>query len=165
MDAIEALKTRRSVRAYDSREVTREILTDLVDCGRLAPSGMNVQPWDFVVITAADTRQRLGDLCEYGGFIAEAPACIAVVGREERFTVQDTACAATCIMVAARAHGLCSCWVHVQGKPIEREVNRLLGVPADRHVICLLAVGYGETPPPPAKRPLADVLHWERLAD
>jgi len=165
MDAIEALKTRRSVRAYDSRPVPREVLSDLVDCGRLAPSGMNVQPWDFVVVTAADTRQRLGELCEYGGFIADAPACIAVVGREERFTVQDTACAATCIMVGARAHGLCSCWVQVQGSPVERDVNRVLGVPADRHTICLIALGHGETPPPPPKRALDDVVHWEHFGD
>ena len=161
MDAIEALKTRRSVRAYAAKPVAKEILEDLVDCGRLAPSAMNIQPWDFVVVTDAEKRADLADLCEYGGFIADAPACIAVVGREERFAVTDAACAATCILLAARAHELCSCWVQVQGNPAEKEIGKVLGLPSDRHVICLLAIGHGEVPPPPPKKALTDVLHWE----
>ena len=53
MDAILALKTRRSVRAYEPRPVPREIIEDIIDCGRLAASANNVQPWEFVVVTEA----------------------------------------------------------------------------------------------------------------
>ncbi|HAI85465.1 MAG TPA: nitroreductase family protein, partial [Firmicutes bacterium] len=50
MDAIEAIKGRRSVRRYLSDSVPREIIEDIVDCGRLAPSARNDQPWEFVVV-------------------------------------------------------------------------------------------------------------------
>lgn len=160
MDAIEALKTRRSVRAYTAKPVAKEVLEDLVDCARMAPTAMNVQPWRFVVVTNPDTRRTLADLCEYGGFLAEAPACIAIVGDEAKFVVQDTACAATYLLVAARAHGLCGCWVHVWGKEHERDIARVLQVPPTHRVICLLAVGHGELPVAPPKKPLDQVLSW-----
>ena len=72
MDAIMALKTRRSVRTYERLPVPREIIEDVIDCGRLAASANNVQPWEFVVVTEAGMRRRLADIAEYGKFIAEA---------------------------------------------------------------------------------------------
>ncbi len=61
MDAIEALKTRRCVRAYLNKPVPREIIEDLIDCGRLAASAINIQPCEFVVVTDAAVRQQLAD--------------------------------------------------------------------------------------------------------
>ncbi|MBI2301266.1 MAG: nitroreductase family protein [Armatimonadetes bacterium] len=165
MDAIEALKSRRSVRAYTAKPVAREILEELVDCARLAPSGMNVQPCDFVVITDAETRERIAEICEYGPFIAEAPACIMLVCREEGLFLEDAACAALSVMVAARAHELGTCWVHAFGKDCEHELGATAGVPKDHRVVCVLAVGYGDFPPPPPKRELSEVLHWDRFVE
>ncbi|HRZ17097.1 MAG TPA: nitroreductase family protein, partial [Candidatus Hydrogenedentes bacterium] len=52
MDALEALRTRRSVRRYaPGREIPRDTLGQIVDCGRLAASARNTQPWEFVVVT------------------------------------------------------------------------------------------------------------------
>jgi len=51
MDCIEALKTRRSVRAYTGEPVPREVIEDIIDCGRLAATAINIQPWEFVVVT------------------------------------------------------------------------------------------------------------------
>ena len=53
MECIEALKTRRSVRAYTGEPVPRAVIEDIVDCGRLAASAINIQPWEFVVVTDA----------------------------------------------------------------------------------------------------------------
>jgi nitroreductase len=62
LDAIEAIKTRRSVRRFEDREVPKEIIEDLIDCGRLAPSGRGVHPWEFIVVTNKETRRRIADL-------------------------------------------------------------------------------------------------------
>lgn len=164
MDALEALKTRRSVRAYSMRRVPAEVLEELVNCARLAPSAMNLQPCEFVVITDPEVRAELAELCDYGTFIAEAPACIMVVARPEGHYLEDAACAATYLMVAARAHELGSCWVHAHDKPYEHDLGDLVGVPKELRVICLIAVGHGELPPPPPKRELAEVLHRERYS-
>jgi len=59
MDAIEVLKTRRSVRTYRSGTVPKEILEEIIDCGRLAPSANNGQPWEFVVVTDSGMRRKI----------------------------------------------------------------------------------------------------------
>ena len=86
MDAIEAIKTRRSVRRYTSEPIPDEVLEELIDCARLAPSGHNEQPWTFVVITDPEVRERLAQEAKKGRFIAEAPACVAVFCRTDAAT-------------------------------------------------------------------------------
>ena len=164
MDAIEALKTRRSIRAYTERAVAREVIEDLVDCGRLAATGRNVQPWEFIVITEAATRNRLAQLAPNGPFIAVAPVCIAVVCREETYYIEDGAAATQNILLAAHAHGLGACWVAGDKKPYADEVRRILGAPDGYKLLSLIPIGYTqERPSPPGKRPLTDVIHWEQF--
>lgn len=163
MDAIEALKTRRSMRAYNQKPVDPAALEEIVDCARLAPSGMNLQPCEFIVVDEREHREDLAASSEFGGFIAEAPVCVAVVAKETGHYLQDAACAATCLMLAARAHELGSCWVHVHDKSGEADVAEMLAVPAGYRVICLIAIGHGEFPPPPPKRALGEVVHFERF--
>ena len=59
MEAIECLKTRRSTRSYRTDPVPREVIEDIIDCGRLAATGNNVQPWRFVVVTDPAKRAEL----------------------------------------------------------------------------------------------------------
>jgi len=59
MDAIEVLKTRRSVRAYTHGPVPRKIIEDIVDCGRLAATAIDIQPWEFVVVTNPEVLRRI----------------------------------------------------------------------------------------------------------
>jgi len=83
MDALEVLRERRSVRAYDAtRPVAREQIETMVDCARFAATARNVQPWEFVVVTDPAVRASLAALAANGPFIADAPVCIAVVCRE-----------------------------------------------------------------------------------
>ena len=90
MDALEALRTRRSVRRYDpAREIPRETLEQIVDCGRLAASARNTQPWEFVVVTDAARRADIAALAAHGRFIADAPACIAVFCRHRDHPPED----------------------------------------------------------------------------
>ena len=59
MDAIEVLKTRRSVRTYKGEPVPRKIIEDIVDCGRLAATANNMQPWEFVVVAEPGMLRRI----------------------------------------------------------------------------------------------------------
>src|SRR5512140_764437 len=106
MDAIEVLKSRRSVRAYLATPVPKIILEDLIDCGRLAASANNLQPWEFVVVTDAATLRWLAQTATYGAFIATAPACIAVFCRDTKYFLEDGSAATQNILLAACAHGL-----------------------------------------------------------
>lgn len=161
MEAIEALKTRRSVRSFQERPVPREIVEDIVDCGRLAATARNIQPCEFVVVTDPEFRSELADITEYGKFIAQAPVCIVVLAHDTKYYLEDGAAAAQNILVAARAHGLGSCWVAGDKKPYANEIRELTGAPEDYRLVCLIAIGYPGEIPQPAKRPLEEVLHWE----
>ncbi len=162
MDVLEALKTRRSIRQYQTKPVPREVLDDIVDCARLSPTANNKQPWSFVVVTDAAVRQRVADFTEYGKFIAIAPALVVVFCEDCKYYMEDGAAATMAVLLAAHGHGLGTCWVAGDKKPYAAELNRLLGVPPTVKLISLIPVGYPAAVPKPSKRPLADVLHRER---
>ena len=161
MDAIEALKTRRSVRAYQPHPAPRQVLADLVDCGRLAASAINIQPWEFVVVTSAEGRQAIAGLTDHGKHIAAAAACIAVLSRETKYYLEDGSAATQNILLAAHAHGLGACWIAGDKKPYGDAIRSLLGAPDGFKLVSLIAVGYPDEQPVKEKRPLEDVLHWE----
>ncbi|MGE5528113.1 MAG: nitroreductase family protein [Patescibacteria group bacterium] len=164
MDAIEALKTRRSIRRYEPRPVPREILLDILDCARLAPSGYNRQHWVFVCVTEKALRERLAGEAEYGRFIAEAGACVAVFGlRGTECLVEDCCAAAENIIIAARAHGLGTCWVNSHRKEHSARIEEILGCPAEYELVALIAVGYAAEHPVREKKPLSEVMRWERF--
>ncbi len=163
MEALEALKTRRSVRAYTNEPVAREIIADVIDCGRLAASANNAQPWEFVAVTDRDMLSRIAAATDYGKFIAGAAACIAVLSRDTKYYLEDSSAATQNILVAARAHGLGTCWVAGDKKAHGPVVCRLLGAPPDYRLVSLVALGHPAEDPRKDKRPLADVLHWEKF--
>lgn len=163
MDAIEAIKTRRSCREFLADPVDRAVIEDLIDCARFAPSGRGEQPWEFVVITDQHLRERIAALTSYGKFIAQVPVCVAIFCRDTTYYLEDGAAATQNILLAANAHGLSSCWVAGDKKPYAEEIRALLGVPEEFKLVSLLAVGYAKPVPPRQKRPLEEILHWDRF--
>jgi len=164
MDAMEALRTRRSVRAYSSRAVEPGLIEQMVDAGRLAATARNVQPWEFVVVTDPGIRRKLAEISDYGKFIAEAPVCIAVFCEDGKYYLEDGSAATQNILVAATALGLGSCWVAGDKKPYAGQIGELLGVPKSRRLVSMVAVGYPKSlPERAAKRALDEVLHREKF--
>ena len=163
MDAIEALRGRRSVRAYETgKAIPKETLELLVDCGRLAATGRNVQPWEFIVITMPEKLREVAAITEYGKFIADCPACIAVVCEDTKYYIEDGAAATQNIMVAAWSLGIASCWVAGDKKVYADQLRKLVGAPDTHKLLSLIALGYAAKVPSPKKRPLDEVLHWEQ---
>jgi nitroreductase len=163
MDAIEMLKTRRSVRAYTRASIPRKIIEEIVDCGRLAPTANNVQPWEFVVVTDPELLRRIAVIADYGKFIADAPACVVVLSRDTKYYLEDGSAATQNILLAARAYGLGSCWVAGDKKPYASEICRLVGAPPGYKLVSLIPIGYSAESPEKTKRPLTDVLHLEKF--
>ncbi|MCX6617657.1 MAG: nitroreductase family protein [Acidobacteria bacterium] len=163
MQPIELLKTRRSIRAYTPQAVPREIIEDIIDCGRLAPTARNEQPWEFVVVTDKALRSRIAQAADYGRFIADAPACVAVLSRQTKYYLEDGSAATLNILLAAHAHGLGACWVAGDKKPYAARVVQMVGAPEDYRLISLVSIGYPAEKPETRKRPLREMLHWERF--
>jgi nitroreductase len=162
MDAIEVLKTRRSVRAYRDEPLPRKVIEDVIDCGRLAATAVNIQPWEFVVVTEPEMLRRIAETTDHGRFIAQAPACVLVLCADTKYYLEDGSAATENILLAARAHGLGSCWVAGDKKPYASQISRLVGAPRDYKLVSLIPIGYPAENPRQGKRPLSAVLHWEK---
>lgn len=163
MDAIAMLKTRRSIRTYLDKPVPKDIISDIVDCGRLAATAMNRQPWHFVVICDRKRREHIASLTDYGKFIAQAPVCIAVFGREVTHRVEDCSAATQNILLAAKAHNLASCWIAGDKKPYSAEIEEYLGAPRGVKLFSLITIGYSDAESNVEKKPLEEVIHWEKF--
>jgi nitroreductase len=89
MDALEAIQRRRSVREYTGDAIPREDIEKIVDAGRLAATGNNKQPWDFIVITKKDMIEKLKVASQW---MENAGAIIAVVlDPSSRWWIEDGA--------------------------------------------------------------------------
>ncbi len=160
MEALEAIKKRRSVRNFTGAAIPREDLEKIVEAGRLAASGSNRQPWDFIVVT---DREMLSHFQAAAAWIEKAAAVIAVVlDPYSRWWVEDGSAAVENMLIAATALGYGSCWMEGYTLPLEDEFKRLLGVPKGKRLLTLIPLGVPEAWPTVEKRPLEDVLHWEK---
>jgi len=163
MDLFDAIRARASVRSLEPAEVTDEDLEQILDAGRRAPSGMNVQPLQYVVIRDRATLERLGKV---QGFIADASVAIAIVADPgaSKFWLEDASAAAENMLLAIAALGYGSTWV--EGTLLRREdwAKELLGVPDHLRLIILLPIGKpASTPSQAAKKPLGELVHHERF--
>jgi nitroreductase len=128
----------------------------------LAATAINIQPWEFIVVTDPEVLRRIAQTTDHGKFIAHASVCVVVLCRDTKYYLEDGSAATENILLAARAHGLGSCWVAGDKKPYGPDICRLVGAPQGYRLISLIPIGYPAESPEKTKRPLSDVLHWEK---
>jgi len=160
MDAIKCIKTRRSITKYKPDKIEKEIIEDIIDCARLAPTANNIQPWEFIVVDNKEIKDQLAEITDYGKFIKEAPVCIVVFCKDTKYYLEDGSAATQNILLAANAYGLGTCWVAGDKKPYADKIRKLLNVPEGYKLISLISMGYPAEKPSPSKRALNEVLHW-----
>ena len=162
MNALEAIRKRRSVRKYTGEPIPGEDLEKIVNAGRLAATGSNRQPWDFVVVTDRAMIERLKVAAEW---MDKAAAIIAVVmDPSSRWWVEDGSAAVENMLIASTALGYGSCWLEGYTLPHEEEFKKLLDVPKVKRLLTLIPIGVPVAEPTgeKKKRSLEEVLHWER---
>ena len=133
MDVLEAIKERRSVRAFTDEKVSEEDVERLLEAARWAPSAGNTQPLELVVVKAVETKRKLSEAALNQTLIQKAPVVIVVCADvtrssrgygsrgEQLYSIQDTAAATENILLAAQELGLATCWV---GAFHEKEVAK-----------------------------------------
>ena len=163
MNAIGVLKSRRSIRTYTTQPVKRSVIEQIVDCARLAPTAMNDQPWDFVVLTGKEDLGRVPPMLGHGEFIANSAFAVLVFARPTDYAVEDCCAATENLLIAGTAYGLGSCWVAGTKQAYGPAVAKAFGAPEDRQLIAIVSFGYPAEEPQIEKRALADVLHWEHF--
>ncbi|HKZ94576.1 MAG TPA: nitroreductase family protein [Candidatus Bathyarchaeia archaeon] len=171
MDVIEAIKSRRSVRAFTDQPVSEEEVEKLIDAARWAPSAGNIQPWEFIVARDPEVKRGLCEAALNQKFIEEAPVVIVVCANPARsgqgygsrginlYCLQDTAAATQNILLAAHAMELATCWV---GAFKEEKAKQVLNAPDGLRPIAIIPVGHAdENPRARPRRSLSDIVHRE----
>jgi len=169
MDIHALIRARRSVRAYQNRPLSDEVLARLLEAARWAPSARNLQPYRFVVVRDEDRRQALARAANEQLFIAGAPVVIAAVSLEPERVMScevptypvDVAIAVDHLTLAAAAEGLGTCWI---GAFQQAAVKEILGVPDTCKVVILLPVGYpADEPGERIRKPLEELVCREQF--
>jgi nitroreductase len=161
MSLYELIVSRRSIRQFRPALISQEILRDVVNAGRLAPSAANRQPLEFIVVDEESKRKQLFPCLKWAGYIApngnpkpgQEPQAYVVVlvntGIREKGFERDSGAAIENMILAAWEKGIGSCWIISADKA---RVKTLFNVPASYKVDSVIAFGY------PAEDPVIEDL-------
>jgi nitroreductase len=160
------LKARRSIRRYRPDPVPEEMLEQILEAGRCAPSASNRQPWNFVVVRDQAVLQQVAEHAVYyvirWAHVREAPLLIVLCGNvkgQSQFLGEDIGLAGGQMMLQAKALGLGTCWL---GGLDRKAIADTLKLPENLKVVGLLTVGFpAEDPPPTSRKPLEAIVHYD----
>lgn len=167
MNIFDVIKTRRSVRKYQLREVEKEKLETILNAINSAPSAGNLQAYQVYLVTDQSLKKQLVKAALDQEFIAQAPVVLVFCTDPDRsrkygergrtlYSIQDTTIAVAYAQLAATALGLATCWV---GAFDEQQVSKILKLPQNHRPIVILPIGYpAESPEPTPRRPISDLV-------
>lgn len=152
MNFIELVSTRYSVRSYLPKEVEQDKLSHILECGRLAPSAANYQPWSVKVVRSADMKKKIADTYS-GKWLTQAPLILVFCGDHGKawkrkdgkdHTDVDIAIIVDHITLAAAEQGLGTCWICNFDV---KKCAEALALPEGTEPIVLLPLGYPANEP------------------
>jgi nitroreductase len=186
MDFLEVLSTRRSIRGYTDRQVSREDVQDLLNKAVMAPSASNGQPWTFGIIQSPElladlsTRTKayllaalptMPSLEKYRGLFTKpdmdifhgAGTLVMIIATSDRPNAAiDCALAAENLMLAAREKGLGSCWIGFASAYCSQpEVKNELGIPEEYRIVAPIVLGYPKGSFSVMTHKAPEILFWK----
>ncbi len=171
MDVYEAIRTRRSVRAYQNKTVEDEKLRRIFEATRLAPSASNRQPWKFIIVRDEKIRRDLVKAANGQQFVGEAPVVVVAVALRPEHVMScdvpsyavDLAIAIDHITLVAVAEGLGTCWI---GAFNQQKTREILKIPESCKIVALLPLGYpvGDGGPK-MRKPLEEIVCYDKFQE
>ncbi len=166
MDVMQAIKGRRSIRSYSSREVEDDKLKMVLEAGRLAPSASNMQDLKFIIVKDESTRNGLVEATGGQNFVGTAPVVLVGCGTAERVMhcgqltyPIDVSIAMSFMLLEAYELGLGTCWM---GHFDENKVKKILAIPEQIRVVAMTPLGYpSEEPEPRPRKKLSEFASFE----
>ena len=166
MEALQAIKTRRSIRKFLDKPVSREMIRELLEAAMFAPSAGNEQPWQFIVIEDPALLDAIPRICATASMCRQSPVTIMVcadssLSKYPDFWVQDCSAAVENVLLAAHAQGLGAVWAGVY--PLKDRVaafQKHLGLPEEITPFALVAVGFPAETPATPQRYKEDRVHY-----
>ena len=166
MDFLELARKRYSVRSYRADPVEKEKLERILEAARLAPTAVNIQPFQLLVIPTAGRKSELLQIYNKKWFV-QPPVVICACGIPGKNWVRkdgknyndvDVAIVMDHLILAATAEGLGTCWIGAFDPGAAKE---FLNLPAGVEPIAFTPVGYAADRPPAKKRkPLSELVRY-----
>jgi nitroreductase len=147
MDVVNAIRTRKSVRAFLDKPIEEDKLYAVLEAARLAPSASNRQEWRFIVVRNPTSRKKIAEAANNQIFLSAAPVILVACAETDNHVMScgqlsypiDVAIALDHITLAAVELGLGTCWI---GAFNEQLVKKILHVPEEIRVVELMPIGY-----------------------
>ncbi len=165
MDVLSLLKSRRSIRVYQEKPLPQDLLLKILEAGRWAPTGANLQPWHFIVVQDPETRKEIGKIARFffikSSHVEKAPVLIALGfdTKKGRYGRYDVTLAGGNMMTMAQSLGIGTCWI---GAFDEGRLKEILSIPEYIEIVGLITLGYpDEKAEIPPRVELEKIVHWE----
>lgn len=170
MNAMEVLLTRRSVKKYKPDMVPEDVIERICKAGVNAPTGQNLQSPIILAVTNKDLRDRLSAMNakilgkDIDPFYGAPVVLVVLADRTVRTHIYDGSLVMGNLMLAARAEGFGSCWIHRAREEFDseegRQILKELGIEGDYEGIGHCVLGYPDCEVPAAKAHKSDYVHW-----
>ncbi|MRG85819.1 nitroreductase family protein [Salinibacillus xinjiangensis] len=153
MNVKDAIEQRREITKYADKEITKEVLENVLDAAYKAPSGNNLLSREFILVTDATKLEQLSESTPFVPWLKEAKAAVVVTGRPDisKYWVQDASIASGFVWLAAVENGLGAAFGAIyhatdaeESEKRENVVKKALNLPDDRRrrVLSILGLGY-----------------------
>lgn len=146
MKLLDVISSRRSIRKYKRDTVPDSSINEILESGRWAPSGMNNQPWRFVLIKDKTFKDRLSEMTHYSAIVSGSDFCIAVfynkhAGYHREKDIMSIGACIQNMLLCSHSIGIGSVWLGEILKNRDK-INQILGVDPSNEFMALIAFGY-----------------------
>ena len=161
--AIENILNRKSVRKYSDKKVEKEKIDTILKCAMAAPSAMNKQPWELLVITDKEKLEKIAEIAPNASYAKNSQVTIIVCGDKnisDKFWEQDCCAVTENILLAAEALDLGAVWCAVY--PLDEKVigiKNLFTLPENIIPLNIIPIGYPFTKEEPKQKYNAKKIH------
>lgn len=170
---LEIIRKRRSIRTFLKKDVENEKLNEILKAAMFSPTAKGLRPWEFIIITNGETKNELSKATPYSSPVKDAPVVVVIcydISKGRRFKEDCSICAEN-IYLEATNQGLGTCFIQIAdgteadaGNP-EEFAKKVLSIPENFRVQCLMPIGYPAKQPEPHKDEELDKnkIHYEKF--
>ena len=171
---LDNIANRKSVRAYTDEPVSDADIETLLRAAMAAPSAMNRQPWEFIVLKDRDSLDLLAGKLRHAKMLQQAPLAIVVCAEtmltlrdgtvvENMFWEHDASAATENLLLAAEAIGLGAVWTAASDPERSAIVKDALGIPGTIMPLCVVPIGHPANPDEqPKDKWKPEKIHYNR---
>jgi nitroreductase len=169
LNTFDTILTRRSIRLYKETPVPEAYFEKIIKAGMYAPSAMNLQPWDFIIMNTAESMKKCVSAVTHGESILRiSPAAILVCGDNKLeqnldYIIQNCSAAVQNILLQIHDMGLGACWIAVY--PLAEIIKNLrdaFAIPQHIIPVALISVGYPAEEKSAEERYKTERIHFNK---